>query len=234
MLLLLYLWYFSLSKETTRTMVALPWTVRNTASAIAYLLLVRTGCLRWLDFSLHANHECDLNYDSRNQEGLQIGINRRTGADGSFLQDRRQTQTPGRTDVSRCLGSSSKYVEHARMAAMRWTSSAMVISTGTETLIFNLLMLMMLAELMAMELANVGVAYPTVGASCRSFISTMHHGVYHVMLLWVGNINCSSMVRFEARQNTRFIQVRAAGCVIPYILFAAGCIALISRGYNEG
>lgn len=104
MLLLLYLWYFSLSKETTRTMAALPWTVRNTASAIAYLLLVRTGCLRWLDFSLHANHECDSNYDSRNQEGLQIGINRRTGADGSFLQDRRQTQAPGRTDVSRCLG----------------------------------------------------------------------------------------------------------------------------------
>ena len=44
-------------------------------------------------------------------------------------------------------------------------------------------MLMTLAEMMAMELANVGVAFPTVGASCRSFRSTMHHGVYHVMLL---------------------------------------------------
>jgi hypothetical protein len=62
----------------------------------------------------------------------------------------------------------------------------------------------------------------------------MHHGVYHEMLLWVGNINCSSMVRFEMRHDTRYIQVRATRCVIPYILFAVDCIALISGGYNEG
>jgi hypothetical protein len=70
--------------------------------------------------------------------------------------------------------------------------------------------------------------------ACRFLVPAMHHGVYHGMLLWVGNINYSSMVRFEMRHDTRSIQVRAARCVIPYILFAVNCIALISRGYNEG
>ena len=94
--------------------------------------------------------------------------------------------------------------------------------------------LMISMELMAIELADVDVASPTWRANCRFLVPTMHHGVYHGMLLWVGNINCSSMVRFEMRHDTRSIQVRAARCVIPYILFVVDCIALISGGYNEG
>jgi len=60
------------------------------------------------------------------------------------------------------------------------------------------------------------------------FLPSVHHGMPHMVLFVVGKVDVARWFTLKGDgtcKNTRFIQVRAAVCVIPYILFTADCIA---------
>lgn len=73
--------------------------------------------------------------------------------------------------------------------------------------------LTLLAKVMAMEL--VDVTSPTWHVNYWSLVPAVHHGMYHMVLFMVGEIDCSLMVRVEHDMTQELYRFRQAEGINP-------------------